>query len=114
MGRGLSAHSPVDARGPPGGRSLLARTGTRRKSTRRWAGFDRDRVDARYRAADARRTQGHPAYLICAERFTREKAWQIVSTFVKDTLERSSRFGGPSRHCVATACRFDRAGLRAP
>src|SRR6266851_741944 len=44
----------MDARGARGGQSMLARARDRRKSARRRTGYDRDRVDARYRIADDR------------------------------------------------------------
>src|SRR5216683_6816933 len=44
----------MDARGARGGRSMLARARDRRKSARWRTGYDRDRVDARYRIADDR------------------------------------------------------------
>src|SRR4030081_2928715 len=44
----------MDARGAGGGQSMLARARDRRKSARGRTGYDRDRVDARYRIADDR------------------------------------------------------------
>src|SRR6266404_2642127 len=44
----------MDARGASGGRPMLARARDRRKGARRRTGYDRDRVDARYRIADDR------------------------------------------------------------
>src|SRR6266581_2020107 len=54
MGRDYLAYRSMDARGAGVRRSMLARTRDRRKSARRRTGYDRDRVDARYRIADDR------------------------------------------------------------
>src|SRR6266702_8330970 len=48
----------MDARGARGGRFMLARARDHRKSARRWTGYDRDRVDARYCIADDRGARG--------------------------------------------------------
>ena len=48
----------MDARGSAGGRLMLARTRDRCKSAFRRAGYDRDRIDTRYRVADDRGAQG--------------------------------------------------------
>src|SRR5712675_83073 len=54
MGRDRLAYRSMDARGAGVRRSMLARVRDRRKSARRRTGYDRDRVDARYRIADDR------------------------------------------------------------
>src|SRR5260370_23221407 len=54
MGRDALAYRSMDARGARDGQSMLARARDRRKSARRRTGYDRDRVDARYRIADDR------------------------------------------------------------
>src|SRR6266568_2284879 len=54
MGRDGLAYRSMDARGAGVRRSMLARARDRRKSARRRTGYDRDRVDARYRIADDR------------------------------------------------------------
>src|ERR1017187_1164922 len=61
MGWHCFAHGPMDARGSAGGRPVLARARDRCKSARRRTGYDRDRIDARYRIADDRGAQGDSA-----------------------------------------------------
>lgn len=58
MGRRCFAHGPMDARGSFRGRPVLAPARDRCKSARRRTGYDRDRIDARYRIADDRGAQG--------------------------------------------------------
>ena len=48
----------MDARGSFGGRPVLAPARDRCKGARRRTGYDRDRIDARYRIADDRGAQG--------------------------------------------------------
>src|SRR5271156_4728290 len=63
MGRRCFAHGPMDARGSFRGRPVLAPARDRCKSARRRTGYDRDRIDARYRIADDRGAQGRWAVM---------------------------------------------------
>src|SRR6516164_9705812 len=57
MGRPAIADGVVDARGASRTQSVLARARDRCQGARRRAGHGRDRINARYRAADPRSTR---------------------------------------------------------
>src|SRR5712691_8901577 len=99
MGRDYLAYRSMDARGAGVRRSMLARARDRRKSARRRTGYDRDRVDARYRIADDRGAwepgAAEPRSL------PRPDVARSRSLSQTGSPERAARFSQPRRVAVA-------------
>src|SRR6516162_5365918 len=72
MGRPAIADGVVDARGASRTQSVLARARDRCQGARRRAGHGRDRINARYRAADPRSTRQRQAQVIRKKSSSRE------------------------------------------